>query len=185
MKKIIFSTVFLLGIYACAQVERLSGAMNISTGVYLKDMDNILPKFVGEWTAEYKDNQVILNIEKVEKHPSKEENVSYYRDVLFMRYTILNPDGKEIYTNRHKSITDAGALKSSSASFENKSVGIQYTGEECHIGEGYITLTYKDPTHIVWEYIAEDKPIDKAKCPNYKNIKVYIPTVYELEFTKK
>ncbi|MCT4319505.1 hypothetical protein HZP17_12445, partial [Elizabethkingia anophelis] len=95
MKKIIFSTVFLLGIYASAQVERLSGAMNISTGVYLKDMDNILPKFVGEWTAEYKDNQVILNIEKVEKHPSKEENVSYYRDVLFMRYTILNPDGKE------------------------------------------------------------------------------------------
>ena len=184
MKKILFSAIFLLYLSINAQTVRLAENQNINTGMYLKDMDNLLPKFEGEWIADYKDNEVILNIEKVEKYPSKEENVNYYSDVLFLRYTIKDSQGKELYTNRHKSITDTGALKSSSASSINKSIGFEYNGEECNIGEGYITLTHKDPKHIAWEYISEDKPIDKSKCPNLKNIKSFIPDAYELIFTK-
>ena len=184
MKKILFSVVFLLYICVNAQTVSLAGNNSINTGMYLKDLDNILSKFEGEWMADYKDNQVILSIKKIEKHPLKVENANYYSDILFLRYTIKDSKGKEVYSNQNKSITDIGALKSSSVS-ENKSVSFEYGGEECNIGEGYITLTYKDPTHISWEYIAEGKPIDKNKCPNVDNIKSYIPDAYELIFTKK
>jgi hypothetical protein len=184
MKKILFSAIFLLYICANAQTVRLAGNNNINTGMYLKDMDDLLSKFVGEWTAKYEKNQVTLNIEKIEKHPVKVENVNYYSDVLFLRYTIKDSKGKEIFSNQNKSITDIGTLKSSSASSVNKSIGFEYTGEECNIGEGYITLRYKEPTRMIWEYIAEDKPIDKTKCPNADNIKSYIPAAYELVFTK-
>lgn len=185
MKKILYLLLFSTCLSINAQVARLSGATDINTGIYLKDIDNILPQFTGEWTAKYDNNQVTLNIEKIEKHPLTVEKVNYYSDILFLRYSVKDSQGKEIFSNLHKTITDAGVLKSSNASLENRSVGIEYAGEECHIGEGYITLTYKDPTHIIWEYIAEDKPIDKTKCPNADKIKSYIPATYELIFTKK
>jgi len=53
--------------------------------MYLKDMDDLLSKFVGEWTAKYEKNQVTLNIEKIEKHPVKIENVNHY---IMARYRI-------------------------------------------------------------------------------------------------
>ncbi|AQX14016.1 hypothetical protein BAX94_04275 [Elizabethkingia meningoseptica] len=182
MKRIIYLTFFILSLFTKAQVASIS-SMNITDGIYLKDLENVLPKFVGEWVAKYEKNQVILNIEKVEKYPSQVRNVKYYRDVLFLRYTIKDSHGNEIYSTADKNMTDISVLKTSSVS--SKSVSFWYRGEECRIGEGYITLTFKDPTHISWEYISADKPIDKTKCPNADNIKSYIPKSYELTFTKK
>ncbi|WP_407485230.1 DUF6705 family protein [Elizabethkingia miricola] len=185
MKKIIFSIILLSCIYTKAQIIPLSSTNNITTGMYLKDIDNILPLFTGTWIAKYENNRVILNIEKIEKHPSKEEDVNYYMDVAFLRYSIIDSHNKEIYSTLNKNIKDIGILTSLSASSLNKTVGFEYEGEECHIGEGLITLTYRDPTHVIWEYISTEKAIDKAKCPNVDNIKSYVPKAYELVFTKQ
>lgn len=186
MKRIIFSTIFLLGLFTKAQVISLTSANNLSTGMYLKDLDNILPPFVGEWTAKYENNQVILKIEKVEKFflEYKEEKLSYHMDILFLRYAVKDSSGKEIFSTLSKKVTDDDALISDSAS--RNVVGFLYDGEggECHVGKGMIHLTYKDLTHMSWEYISDDEPIDKAKCPSIENIKSYIPKSYELVFTK-
>ncbi|MCT3728150.1 hypothetical protein HZP71_11695 [Elizabethkingia anophelis] len=187
MKRIIFLTIFLLGIYFNAQVVSLTSATNLSTGMYLKDLDNILSPFVGEWTAKYEKNQVILRIEKVEKFffEYKEQKLSYHMDILFLRYTIKDSSGKEIFSTLNKKVTDDDALLSDSAS--PNIVGFLYSGEGegCHVGKGMIHLTYKNPTHMSWEYISDDEPIDKSKCPSTDNIKSYIPKSYELIFTKQ
>lgn len=186
MKKIVYSILLLTSIcIKSQQIVNLSGTKNINTGSYLKDLDNVLPLFVGEWTANYENNQVILNIEKIEKYPLKIENVNYYSDILFLRYVIKDSQNKEIFSNLQKNITDTGILKSSSASFDNKTVSFEYTGEECHVDQGYITLIYKGSKHLIWEYISDDIQIDKTKCPNVDNIRSYIPKTYELIFTKK
>ncbi|PRQ81640.1 hypothetical protein CMT60_00700 [Elizabethkingia anophelis] len=182
MKKIIYLTFFLLGLLTKAQIAPLS-SMNITDGIYLKDLENILPKFVGEWVAKYEKNQVILNIEKVEKYPSQVRNVKYDKDILLLRYTVKDSRGKDIFSTLNKDTSDVSVLKTSSVS--SKSVSFWYRGEECRVGEGYITLTFKDSTHISWEYISADKPIDKTKCPDADNIKSYIPKAYDLNFTKK
>ena len=52
-----------------------------------------------------------LNIEKIEKHPLTVEKVNYYSDILFLRYSVKDSQGKEIFSNLHKTITDAGVLK--------------------------------------------------------------------------
>jgi hypothetical protein len=185
MKKIIFSMIILLCAYGKAQVVPLSSTENISNGMYFKDLDNLLPRFIGQWTAKYEKNQIILNIEKVDKYPAQVQNAKYNMDVLLLRYTIKDSQGKEIFSTLNKDMRDESVLKSSSSSSENKSSGFQYEGEECRIGEGLITLTYKDPTHVSWEYLSTESTIDKTKCPNADNIKSYIPKAYELIFTKQ
>lgn len=62
MKRILFLTILLAGLYIKAQTIPLSEyfGTTIMSGMYFKDTDNVLPLFKGKWTANYNDNTITL-----------------------------------------------------------------------------------------------------------------------------
>ena len=65
MKRILFLTILLGGLYIKAQTIPLSQYFdNKSSGVYMKDIENVLPLFEGKWTANFNDNKITLVLKK-------------------------------------------------------------------------------------------------------------------------
>ncbi|AQX09675.1 hypothetical protein [Elizabethkingia ursingii] len=188
MKKILLYSIFLLLGLSKAQTLPLSSSIKqINNCVYLKDVDNILPLFSGQWTANYEGGQVILALDERENYPVKFLDINYTSDVLLMRYAIKDSQGKEIYSTLNKDLADKSVINSVVSSIPpNKMIGFIYKGEECGIGAGHIFLTQIDATHIRWEYRSTGGLIDSAKCTNYSpNIKSYIPRTLDLTFIKQ
>ncbi|OPC62763.1 DUF6705 family protein [Elizabethkingia anophelis] len=188
MKKLILTiAIIFFGSYINAQTISLSNApYKIPIGSYLKDIDNTLPLFTGTWTANFEGMQVILNIsDKVENYPIQLATTNYYRDALFMRYTVKDASGNQLASTMNKTITNANII-STFTSPDKKRIGFYYYGEECGIGNGSIMLTRMDETHFKWEYNSLRDIIDPAQCANYSpNIKSYIPRTLDLTFTKQ
>ncbi|HIC8756222.1 DUF6705 family protein [Elizabethkingia anophelis] len=188
MKKLIFSIVIIFfGSYINAQTISLSQVPNQTPiGSYLKDIDNTLPLFTGTWTANFKGKQIMLNIsDKVENHPIQLATTNYYRDVVFMRYTIKDVNGNNLASTMNKTIINANII-STFTSPDKTRIGFYYYGEECGIGNGTIMLTRIDETHFKWEYNSLRGIIDPTQCSDYSpNIKSYIPRAVDLTFTKQ
>ncbi|HCD9236057.1 TPA: hypothetical protein NEG48_003077 [Elizabethkingia anophelis] len=155
-------------------------------GAYLKDIDNTLPLFSGIWEASFEGKQIILNIsEKFEKYPVKLLDNSYYSDMLFIRYAIKDSNGNQIATTMDKPAINAN-ITSTFTSADRKRVGLIYDGEACGIGNGLISLTILDQTHINWEYRPLGGIIDPNNCSDYSpGTKSYIPKTLNLTFTKQ
>ncbi|OPC00740.1 hypothetical protein BAS10_00445 [Elizabethkingia meningoseptica] len=188
MKKIILCLMFFLVGLSKAQTLPLSSSVNqIKEGVYLQDIDGILPLFTGTWVANFENNQIVLKLDKVENYSVKFLNTNYTSDVLLLRYAIKDSQGKEVYSNLNKDLADKSVINSLvSSAPPNKLIGFIYKGEECGIGAGHIFLTYIDSTHIKWEYNSTGGIIDPNRCPEYTpNIKSYIPRSLDLTFTKQ
>ncbi|MDV3661066.1 hypothetical protein CMU70_11415 [Elizabethkingia anophelis] len=187
MKKTIFLTVLLISLCIKAQTISISSYVGkIPNGAYLKDMDNTLPLVQGTWVANFEEKQIILNIsEKFEKFPVKLLGDNYFSDMLFMRYTIKDSNGNQIVTTMDKPTINAN-ITSTFTSADRKRIGFIYDGEACGIGNGLISLTILDETHINWEYRPLGGIIDPNNCSEYSSdIKSYIPRTLNLTFTKQ
>ncbi|HCD9236056.1 TPA: hypothetical protein NEG48_003076 [Elizabethkingia anophelis] len=186
MKRTIFLTVFIFCLFAKAQTIAITDTpKKIPNGIYLKDMDNTLPLFTGVWIANFDGKQIILDIsDRVEKY-LKKLSVNYYSDVLFMRYTIKDSNGNQLSNTMDRAIIDANII-STYPSKDKKKIGFYYKGEACGIGNGLISLTILDQTHINWEYRPLGGIIDPNNCSDYSpDIKSYIPRTLNLTFTKQ
>ncbi|WP_260123177.1 DUF6705 family protein [Elizabethkingia anophelis] len=186
MKKTIFLTIFIICLCTKAQTVAITDTpRKIPNGIYLKDIDNTLPLFTGTWVASFEGKQVSLNISnRFENYPIKVLNNSYTSDVLFMRYIINDSNNNQLATTMDRVITNANII-STYPSKDKKRIGFSYDGEGCGIGEGLITLTIIDESHIKWTFRPTGGIIDKSSCPNADNIKSYIPRTLDLTFTKQ
>ncbi|WP_336665067.1 DUF6705 family protein [Elizabethkingia meningoseptica] len=155
----------------------------ITTNSYLKDLDNILPRYTGTWRTDYNGANIYLTIDNVTKHPSKFGNISFYNDVLFVRYVIKNSDGAIIQSTLGKAITEAN-IKSIISRPDN-TIAFTYSGGDCGVGSGRIFLEYIDTTHLKWSYYPESSLIIAGECPQGSDLKVYLPKTEDLVFTKQ
>ncbi|WP_260442106.1 DUF6705 family protein [Elizabethkingia anophelis] len=187
MKKIIFLALFFLYMVAKSQTISIATYVGqIPNGAYLKDIDNTLPLFSGKWISNFEGKQIVLNIsDKVENYPFKSLNNNYYRDVLFMRYTITDSNGNQLANTMNNEMATVNIISTFTSSDKNR-VAFDYRGEECGIGEGYIIFQKIDNSHARWEYHSTGGLIDPKQCANYSpNIKSYIPRTLDLTFTKQ
>ena len=146
MKRILFLTILLGGLYIKAQTIPLSQYFdNKSSGVYMKDIENVLPLFEGKWTANFNDNKITLVLKKFKKFPvkaSRFSDLSYDRDVLLMTYTIKDSNGKLLYSTIDRKITNPYSIISSAAVLSPETrVLFPYNGEGCPDTGGTIALT--------------------------------------------
>ncbi|HAT3991489.1 TPA: hypothetical protein I9Y78_001521 [Elizabethkingia anophelis] len=190
MKRILFLTILLGGLYIKAQTIPLSQYFdNKSSGVYMKDIENVLPLFEGKWTANFNDNKITLVLKKFKKFPvkaSRFSDLSYDRDVLLMTYTIKDPKGKLLYSTVDRKIASPYSIISSAAVLSpEKRVLFQYDGEECPNTNGGIFLTYIDSTHIQWELKLICRLGNTTVCKKTDNAKLFPPRAPELIFTKQ
>ncbi|WP_407482023.1 DUF6705 family protein [Elizabethkingia meningoseptica] len=190
MKRILFLTILLIDLSIKAQTIPLSEYFdNKSSGVYMKDIDNVLPLFEGKWTANFNGNQFTLVLKKFTKFPIKAKRVSdlsYDRDVLLMTYTIKDAKGKLLYSTLDRKIISPYSIISSAAVLSpEKRVLFQYEGEECPATDGGIFLTYIDATHIQWELKLMCNLGSQLECKKTGNAKLFPPRAPELIFTKQ
>ncbi len=186
MKKIFLITLFLLAISCKAQQTYplntdYEAVPNYS---YLKDINNELLPFVGTWKAIFDNKEITIKVDKIDHYYSKLGTNIYYKDVLFIRYSIKNGQGTIIKSTMDLPIAQSGIK--SIGTFPNQNlVSFIYQGGDCRYGWGDVSLQFVDATHIKWNYRPEGVILTNFNCPNGADTTIYLPKVPNLVFTKQ
>ncbi len=156
---------------------------------YMKDLDNLLPPYVGTYKANYQGNEITLNITKENMYlrdygPGDRK---YYQDVLHIKYIVkkisngalLQDNLNPINPKRNKIISMG------TNAMDNNSIDLYYTGTNCGVGWGRITLKKINSTQITWSYYPNDSLFSNGDCPGSPDITVYLPDTENLVFTKQ
>lgn len=155
----------------------------IPNNSYLKDLNNELLPFIGTWKATFDNKEITIIIEKVDHHLVDYVNHKFYRDVLFIRYSIRNSQGAVIKSTMNLQMDQSG-IKSSTL-FPNQVISFSYSGGDCTYGWGGISLKLTDPTHVKWWYRPEGVILTNLNCPNGADTTIYLPETKDLVFTKE
>ncbi|KMQ69562.1 hypothetical protein ACM39_00400 [Chryseobacterium sp. FH2] len=156
---------------------------------YLKDTNNSLLPYVGNWKATYSGNEIILKIEKTDNHFRNFNIKKFYEDVLFMHYIIKNQQGNIVESTMNINTTDSNIISDMIFPSDNL-ISFTYTGGQCTVGWGSINLKMIDSTHFQWNYQPESTIITNKNCPDYPTGGItinlpYNPDYVDLVFTKQ
>lgn len=158
----------------------------IPQGSYLKDLNDELTTYTGEYKANFQGNEIRLFITKETMKFLKSLNI--YQDVLSVRYTIKNSAGI-ILQNTQNMTFEPNQLRHtiySRGTYPSKNiVWFNYGGTNCRVGWGSIELKKINSTQISWEYRPNDIILDNSKCPPGTDINIYLPETKDLIFTKQ
>lgn len=151
---------------------------------HLKDFNNELDSFIGEYKAVYQGYETTLYITKVEDKIVRMPDKDYYTDALVIRYKIKNSSG--VVVQDTQSNTNNKFYSIWSAPQENGIVFL-YPGTNCGVGSGKVFLFKINATQLSWEYRPEGRIfVDKnVECPGNPDTKVYLPETKDLIFTKQ
>ena len=162
---------------------------NAPNYAYMKDIDNFLPSYVGTYKATYQGNEITLFITKEDMYliDYGQGDRKYYQDVLHIKYIVkkittglalqdnLNPPNPR----RNKIISIGTNI------LDNNSIELIYSGTNCGIGYGSITLKKISNTQINWSYYPDSRLLSDGDCPGNPDIKIYLPDTENLVFTKQ
>ncbi|MGN7758362.1 DUF6705 family protein [Chryseobacterium sp. 22532] len=158
----------------------------IPQGSYLKDLNNELTSYTGEYKANFQGNEILLFISNETMKFFKSLNI--YQDVLSVRYIVKNSAGN-ILQNTQNMIFEPNQLRHtiySHGTYPSKNiVWFNYGGTNCKVGWGSIELKKINSTQISWEYRPNDIILDDSRCPPGTDINIYLPETKDLIFTKQ
>ncbi len=190
MKKILLFALFISLITCKAQIYPLNTFFeDVPNYSYIKDLDNLLPQYVGTYKATFQGNEITLFITKEDKmlidYGSNDKK--YYHDVLHIKYivkklstgTILQDTINLIDPKRNKIISIGIAL------YDNNAIVLNYSGTNCGVGNGSIKLKKPTDNQISWSYYPDDSLLDIKECPLSLDRTVYLPVAKDLIFTKQ
>ncbi|WP_344826209.1 DUF6705 family protein, partial [Chryseobacterium ginsenosidimutans] len=176
MKNIFLLSIILLS-FSCKaqQIYPLNTNFSaIQNNTYLKDTNNELIPFIGIWKATFDNKEITIKVDKIDHHFIDYITNKFYRDVLFIRYSIKNAQGGVIKSTMNLSITQSGI--ESSGTFPNENlVAFTYDGGDCTYGWGDVDLKLVDATHIKWNYQPEGVILTNKNCPNGADTTIYLP----------
>lgn len=192
MKNIISILALMLCVIACRAQQTYPLTTyygDVPNYSYLKDVDNLLPPFIGAYKATYAGNEITLYITYNSKEliDTRLGNRKYYTDVLYIRYivkkistgTILQDTINPIDPKRNKIISIGIAL------YDNNAIVLNYSGTNCGVGNGSIRLKKPSDNQISWSYYPDDSLLDIKECPLSLDRTVYLPVAKDLIFTKQ
>lgn len=148
------------------------GNNNITQGTYLKDVNNVLNKYVGTWKGEFDGKHYILKANKASRTTTSGK---MKEDLIYIRYTIK--DANDNIIEKTIDVANASALQGYLFNKDNSEVySLLYYGKEAeevkcgNRGKMYIqTLDdntklkiYVKPKHMIF-YDIEGEP---DPCPN-------------------
>ncbi|GAA5088930.1 hypothetical protein GCM10023210_13120 [Chryseobacterium ginsengisoli] len=186
MKNIFLLSIILLS-FSCRaqQIYPLNTSFSdIQNNTYLKDTNNELIPFIGNWKATFNNKEITIKVDKIDQHLVRSGKKIFYRDVLFIRYSIKNSQGTIIKSTMNLPITEAKI--ESDVTFPNQNlVSFVYQGGDCQYGWGDVDLQFVDKTHIKWRYQPEGVILTNLNCPNGADTTIYLPKTNNLVFTKQ
>ncbi|WP_139166276.1 DUF6705 family protein [Chryseobacterium soldanellicola] len=162
---------------------------NAPNYAYMKDLDNYLSPYVGTYKATYQENEITLFITKEDMYLKDygPGDRKFYRDVLHVKYIV-----KKITTGAilQENLNPANPRRNKIISIgtntlDNNSIALTYSGTNCRVGSGRITLKKINNTQISWSYYPNDMLLSDGDCPGNPDIKIYLPDTENLVFTKQ
>lgn len=188
MKNIIFLLILILSL-SCKgqQVYPLkTDYTEIPANSYLKDLNNELDTYVGNWKATYNNETIELFISK-ETYKHFKTKYEYYKDALSVRYIIRNSSGIIAQNTQNMNFQPYQIRHTIYSRWvENgNQLLLYYGGTNCGVGWGNILLKKINPTQLSWEYRPNDIILDDSRCPAGTDISIYLPETKDLIFTKQ
>jgi len=195
MKTIFFRVIIILeliiNITACKaqQTQPLNTNLkDIISNSYLKDVNNELDNYEGNFTANFDDKTINIFITKELKKPITLQTKNYYQDVLSIKYIVKNGNDQVLQDTKNMSIPTNQTIHtiySFGTSPNQNLVLLYYGGTNCGIGWGKILLKKLNTNQISWDYRPNSSLIDAASCPPSTDKTVYLPVIKDLIFTKQ
>ncbi|MCS4303752.1 DUF6705 family protein [Chryseobacterium sp. BIGb0232] len=155
---------------------------------YLKDINNELDSFVGNWQGSYNGNLITLFITKETQKFFNKSGYKYYKDILSVKYVVKNSSGIVLQNTQNMTFQAnqlTHTLYSRWAEDNGNSLLLYYGGTNCSVGWGSVKLKKNSAIQISWEYRPNDMIIDDTKCPPGTDINIYLPETKDLVFTKQ
>ncbi len=192
MKKIILLGCILIIAISCkAQIivpveksldYRIAGN-GIPEGTYLKDVNNLLSKYVGTWKGDYAGKNYTFYITKYTYKPFK---VTY--DLLLTRYLITSSNGTILEDTRSASNTDTYVIKGDYFSKDLASYASNYFGKNSQCGnKGLVFIRIKNNTNTLMSVAFEPDKIFMSEdtCPGLKYAELTFPKNDVIMLTKQ
>ncbi|MBA5247508.1 hypothetical protein H1R16_04450 [Marnyiella aurantia] len=185
MKKLLYLALFLICIACKAQTVAFNTSLDdIPDGAYVKDLNNELDPFIGEYKVTYEGRETTLFISKVSQKPIAYGNKNYFQDVLIVKFIVKNFSGTVLQDTQNIATT-TNEIESITFIPQIQSLGFSYSGNNCSIGNGLIYMKKISPTQISWTYNPQTTAIDDVSCPPNVDKKIYLPDTKDLIFTKQ
>ncbi|WP_172277278.1 DUF6705 family protein [Chryseobacterium sp. LAM-KRS1] len=188
--RVIIVLELIINITACKaqQIQPLNTSLkDITSNSYLKDLNNELDSYVGNFSANFDGKIINLFITKEVKKKIDLQTKSYYQDVLCIKFIVKKTSGQVLQDTKNLSIPinqDTHTIYSFGTSPSQNLVLLYYGGTNCGIGWGKILLKKINSTQLSWIYKPNDSLIDSATCPPSTDKTVYLPEIKDLVFTK-
>jgi len=175
MKKIMILGCMLLFAMSCKaqsivpiekKIDYISAENGIPEGTYLKDINNLLSKYVGTWKGTYGGKVYTFFITKYTYKPLK---VTY--DLLLIRYLITFSDGKILEDTRNLPNTSPNVIKGDYFGKDLAAYASNYFGKNSQCGnKGTVFIRMKNTTNTQMSFAFEpDKiMISEDTCPGLK-----------------
>ena len=160
---------------------------NVPENSYMKDLDNLLPPYVGTYKATYQGNEITLYITKEDKKLKiSSKNKKYYQDVLHIKYTVKKLSTGAILQNTQNGTTQGNEIKSiGTYVFDNNAIAFIYSGTNCGVGNGSIKLKKPADNQVSWSFYPDSSLLYEPNCPSSVDKTVYLPVTENLIFTKQ
>jgi len=155
----------------------------IPEGTYLKDVNNLLSKYVGTWKGTYAGKNYTFFITK---YTSKFDKVT--NDVLLIRYLITSSNGTILEDTRSASNSDANVIEGNYFSKDLASYALNYFGKNSQCGnKGIVFIRIKNSTNTLMSVAFEPDQFLMSEdfCPGLKYAELTFPKNDVIRLTKQ
>ncbi|MEO6177666.1 MAG: DUF6705 family protein [Flavobacterium circumlabens] len=192
MKKIIMRGCMLLFAISCkAQtIEPIEKAIDYRTSengipdnTYLKDINNLLNKYVGTWKGSYEGKNYTLFIIK---YTSKFDKIT--QDILLTRYLITSSDGTVLEDTRSVPNESPYIIEGSYFSKDLTSYALNFTSKNSLCGNaGTLFIRTKNAANTLMSLGFEPNQImiSEETCPGFKLAELTFPRKNSIMLTKQ
>ncbi|MGG5210216.1 DUF6705 family protein [Chryseobacterium sp. MIQD13] len=160
---------------------------DITTNSYLKDLNNELDSYIGNYQGIFNGSTITLYITKEDHKYFNLDNLKFYQDVLIVRYVVRDSTGSILQNTQNINFTTMKEKNLIHSLGTNPNLGmvvLSYNGTNCDIGWGNIYLKKLNNTQISWRYYAETVTTSSDRCSPSLDKIIYLPEGENLIFTK-
>ncbi|WP_294278453.1 DUF6705 family protein [uncultured Chryseobacterium sp.] len=181
---LIYVGIMLMSFCQAQNLPLNTGFSTIPAGAHLKDTNNELSPYIGNYVANFNGNEITLFITKLEDKLEQTGQKNYYMDALIVKYIVKNSAGNVLQDTKNNNTYNI-ELYSLATNPSKNAVTLYYSGTNCSVGWGDIYLKKISSTQISLEYRPDDITTTAAKCPPNLDTTIYLPATKDLIFTKQ
>ncbi|UCA58099.1 hypothetical protein KB553_13670 [Chryseobacterium rhizoplanae] len=174
-------------VFSCKAQQILSlntSALDSAPNSYFKDSNNELDYFTGVWQGSFQDKTITLQISKQIKVPIERFGEKFFRDQIFVKYEVKK--GNSILeSSLNKDFTSDIGLSIKGSKIQDNSITLVFSGGNCSVGIGIITLKKINATQFSWGYYPGTTTRIDTLCSPDREYKIHLPETENLVFTKQ